>query len=233
MTTSISLLEQANAEGWSDEAIVDRVLQGETELYELIMRRYNQRLYRAAVAILADESEAEDVMQDAYVRAYQHLNQFEGRARFSTWLTRIAVHEALARARKRKGAVSIDETENGIDDFRTTDTHVAQQERQLWQREIGELLQAAMLAVPESYRTVLVLRDLEDMSTSETADVLELTEENVKVRLHRARALLRKELSAAVGPNAPQVFEFMGARCDRVVTRVMERVRSLQGVDEA
>src|SRR5260370_42570827 len=87
-------LERARTEGWSDEAVVERVRAGETALFEIIMRRYNQRLYRVARAILRNDAEAEDVMQDAYVRAYQYLYQFEGRAKFSTWLTRIAVHEA-------------------------------------------------------------------------------------------------------------------------------------------
>src|SRR3954462_3877282 len=93
---------RASAESWTDEEVVDRVLSGETALYEIIMRRYNQRLYRAARAILRDDTEAEDVLQDTYVRAYQHLDQFAGRAKFSTWLTRIAVHEALARVERRK-----------------------------------------------------------------------------------------------------------------------------------
>src|SRR3954465_1518788 len=102
---------RASAEGWTDEEIVDRVLAGETALYEIIMRRYNQRLYRVARAILRDDSEAEDVMQDAYVRAYQHLHQFARRAPFSTWLTRIAVHEALARIRQRNRTRQIDDGE--------------------------------------------------------------------------------------------------------------------------
>src|SRR5438067_6887000 len=97
-----ALLEQARQEAWSDEQVASRVLAGETSLYELLMRRYNQRLYRVAYSILRDATEAEDVMQDAYVRAYEHLSQFAGRARFSTWLTRIAVYEALARLDKRK-----------------------------------------------------------------------------------------------------------------------------------
>src|SRR5215472_4680333 len=97
---SAGIFNQAGRQEWSDEQIVDRVLSGETALYEILMRRYNQRLYRVARAILRDDAEAEDVMQDAYVRAYQHLADFEGRAKFSTWLTRIAVHEALARSRR-------------------------------------------------------------------------------------------------------------------------------------
>ena len=96
----MEILEKARIEGWTDEEVVGRVLSGEVELYEIIMRRYNQRLYRVVISILRDAAETEDVMQDAYVRAYEHLSQFEGRAAFSTWLTRIAVHEALARLKK-------------------------------------------------------------------------------------------------------------------------------------
>lgn len=106
-----SLLELAKREEWSDEEVVQRVLAGDTAFYELLMRRYNQRLYRVARAILRDDAEAEDVMQDAYVRAYQHLATFEGRAKFATWLTRIAVHEALAGVRKRGRLQSLDAAE--------------------------------------------------------------------------------------------------------------------------
>src|SRR5438132_7762108 len=98
----MEILEKARSESWTDEQVVERVVAGETALYEIIMRRYNQRLYRVVRAILRDDGEAEDVMQDAYVRAYEHLAEFEGRAKFSTWLTRIAVHEALARAHRRQ-----------------------------------------------------------------------------------------------------------------------------------
>src|SRR5215475_11779245 len=114
-----ALFQQAEQEAWSDEQVVSRVLAGETALYELLMRRHNQRLYRVARSILRNDTEAEDVMQDAYVRAYQHLADFEGRARFSTWLTRIAVHEALARCRFRARYQSLDgseESKGGIMD---------------------------------------------------------------------------------------------------------------------
>src|SRR5260370_20515960 len=104
-------LEKARSEGWTDEEVIDRVKAGDTALYELVMRRYNQRLYRVARAILRDDAEAEDVMQDAYLRAYQHLGQFAGRAPFSPWLTRIAVHEALGRLRLRKQNPQLDDTE--------------------------------------------------------------------------------------------------------------------------
>jgi len=225
MATS-ALLQQAKAECWSDEEVVSRVLDGETALFEIIMRRYNQRLYRVAHSILRNDAEAEDVMQDAYVRAYQHLGQFEGRAKFSTWLTRIAVHEALARAHRRSRVQELDaEPSGGYMDPLISNT--PDPEQQASDHELVALLQTAVLALPTSYRSVLMLRDIEEMSTTETAQALDLTEENVKVRLHRARALLRREMFARAGAQRGNAFPFMGARCDRMVQTVMERIAAL------
>ena len=230
MAATVTLIEQAKIEGWSDEEVVRRVLAGETPLFEILMRRYNQRLYRAALAILGNEAEAEDVLQDAYVRAYQHLRQFAGRAQFSTWLTRIAVHEALARAKKRKRAVSLDDpiSPGGDPLMSTFAAAEPSPEQQVSQAELGRVLETAILAIPEKYRAVLMLRDVENMSTAEVAATLGLTEENVKVRLHRARALVRKELYATTGAVAPQVFGFMAERCERLVKRVFGRLQSLR-----
>jgi RNA polymerase sigma-70 factor (ECF subfamily) len=199
------------------------------------MRRYNQRLYRAALAILGNEAEAEDVLQDAYVRAYQHLHQFQGRAQFSTWLTRIAVNEALARARRQHRAVSLDEplSPGGDTLMSSFAAEGPNPEQQASQAELGRVLETAIMAVPEKYRAVLMLRDVENMSTAETASVLGLSEENVKVRLHRARALVRKELYATAGAMAPRVFGFMAERCDRVVARVFERLQALNTDQES
>jgi RNA polymerase sigma-70 factor (ECF subfamily) len=233
--TATTLVEQARIEGWTDAEIVRRVLAGETPLFEIVMRRYNQRLYRAALAILGNEAEAEDVLQDAYVRAYQHLHQFQGRAQFSTWLTRIAVNEALARARRQHRAVSLDEplSPGGDTLMSSFAAEGPNPEQQASQAELGRVLETAIMAVPEKYRAVLMLRDVENMSTAETASVLGLSEENVKVRLHRARALVRKELYATAGAMAPRVFGFMAERCDRVVARVFERLQALNTDQES
>jgi RNA polymerase sigma-70 factor, ECF subfamily len=220
----MEILEQARLEGWTDEQVVDRVLAGETQLYEIIMRRYNQRIYRVVVSILRDDDEAEDVMQDAYVRAHQHLRQFERRALFSTWLTRIAVHEVLARLRARRrtqqfdfdmdeGEISVSQPAPSDDPEHTTSKD-----------ELRRLLEEAVMNLPEQYRTVVMLRDVEELSTSETAAALNLTEENVKVRLHRGRALARRHLCDRVGARAKDAFPFMGQRCDRVVARVLARL---------
>jgi RNA polymerase sigma-70 factor, ECF subfamily len=218
---SAALVHQAQEEGWADEDIVTRVLAGETALYEVIMRRHNQRLYRVARAILRDDAEAEDVMQDAYVRAYQNLSSFEGRAKFSTWLTRIAVHEALSRSRKRSRFQSLDSSEDPNGDIMIAPTSTDRSpEQQTYDRELASVLEKAVLGLSEEHRLVFVLRDVEGMNTEETATCLNLTQENVKVRLHRAHAALRKRLYAAVGGTASQCFEFNAVRCDRVVSGV-------------
>jgi RNA polymerase sigma-70 factor, ECF subfamily len=221
------VIARASAESWTDEEVVDRVLAGETALYEIIMRRYNQRLYRVARAIVRDDAEAEDVMQDAYVRAYQHLNQFSRLSPFSTWLTRIAVHESLARVRRRSRIEQLDLTEDGgRASFKVVESSL-DPEQSTSAAELGHLLEDAVLSLPEQFRTVLMLRDVEELSTAETAEALDLTEQNVKVRLHRARALVRAWFFEHVGAKAKEAFPFMGHRCDRVVGSVFRALRAL------
>jgi len=221
---TLEILTRAKVEGWSDEYVVDRVLAGETALYEIIVRRYNQRLYRVVRAILRDDAETEDVMQDAYVRAYQHLRQFEARSSFSTWLTRIAINEALARLRRRNRLQPLgDDSENGETGV-TFFSESLNPEENASKAELGRMLESAMLALPEQYRLVLVMRDVEGLSTRETADALNITEENVKMRLHRGRAMMRKGLYERVGSAAKDALPFMGARCDRVVKGVFRRL---------
>lgn len=220
-----NILDKATSEAWTDEQVVERILMGETALYEIIMRRHNQRLYRVVRAILRDDGETEDVMQDAYVRAYEHLDQFAGRAAFSTWLTRIAVHEALARARSRSRTqqLNTDSNEDGVPVVNLPSTYL-DPEQSTSKGELSRLIEEAVLGLPDQYRTVLMLRDIEELSTSETATSLSLTEENVKVRLHRGRSLLRRSLAERIGADGRYAFSFMGARCDRVVQRVMQRL---------
>jgi len=219
---SAALLQQATNEDWTDEHVVKRVLGGEIALYELLMRRHNQRLYRVARAILRDDSEAEDVMQDAYVRAYQNLAGFEGRAKFVTWLTRIAVHEAIARSRKRSRFQSIDGYDSSDGDKMNPATSERDPEQQIYDRELSVVIERAVLTLPDEYRIVFMLRDVEGMSTEDTAQCLSLTQENVKVRLHRAHAKLRKQLSSAVGATTARCFQFHAIRCNRVVNGVFK-----------
>jgi len=225
------LLEKAKIEGWTDEEVVARVRKGETALYEILMRRYNQRLYRAARAILKDEAEAEDVMQDAYVRAFQNLHQFEGRAPFSSWLTRIAVNEALGRLRTRdRNRPLADADENGEISMNMVET-APDPEQSATRAELGHLLEEAVLGLPEAYRVVVMLRDVEELSTAETAEALELSEENVKIRLFRGHAMMREMLFEKVGTEARAAFPFMGERCDRVVRGVFHRLDKLKSAE--
>jgi RNA polymerase sigma-70 factor, ECF subfamily len=228
------LTETTGSERLSDGELVERVLRGEKLLFELLMRKYNQRLFRACRAILRDDAEAEDVAQDAYVRAYEHLSQFEGRASFSTWLTRIAVNEALARRRRRQLNQEIDAMQEVRKDaFRQLSNDDKDPEQLASSAETRTFLEQSIDALPDSYREVFVLREVEEMSTSETADTLEISEENVKTRLHRARALLRRELFARAGATSTSAFHFLGARCDRLIRNVMARIEALPTINQS
>lgn len=218
------MIPESLSESLTDEQVVERVRAGETALYEILMRRHNQRVYRAARSVVHDESEAEDVMQEAYVRAFRNLGQFQGRARFSTWLTRIAVHEALARKRRNARFVSMDSDSpempamipNAVD----RDSPDVYTER----RELGALLARAVDGLPENLRLVYVMRDVEGLSTGEAAAVLDLSEANVKVRLHRARRSLRRALEGALDESSRDLFTFHLRRCDRIVAAVLARI---------
>ena len=212
----------------SDEEVVARVLAGDLPLFEVLMRRHNQRLYRTARAIVRDDAEAEDVMQETYVRAYAALGQFEGRAQWATWLTRIAVNEALARVRARGRFVSREATEVMEDDVMAKEPPLPARsegpEAAASARELGALVEHAMDDLPDTYRAVFVLREVQELSTAETAACLEVSEELVKVRLHRARAELRRLMDARLGAATREVFDFHASRCDRVVAAVLERI---------
>jgi RNA polymerase sigma-70 factor (ECF subfamily) len=207
----------------TDEEAVARVRGGEVELFELLLRRYNQRLYRTVRAMLRDDAEAEDAVQEAWMSAYRHLDQFEGRARFSTWLTRIAIREAWARS--RKGRRREEEPMSDLESEEPAEEKRAGPEEDAAAREARSYLESAVEALPEEYRVVFVLRAVEELSTAETAATLDLSEENVKVRLHRARAMLRRELVERAGPGVATLYPFAGARCDRMVMSVMSRLR--------
>src|SRR5215831_16582219 len=222
---TIGTLEKARAESLTDLEVIERVQAGDTALYEIIMRRYNQRLYRVTRAILRDDAEAEDVIQDAYVRAYQNLSQFAGDALFSTWLTRIAIHEALRRLRLRNRSEQLDDTQSDEEGSMSIVETSLDPEQRASIAEVGQLLEEAVLGLPDQYRTVVMLRDIEEMTTAETAAALELTEENVKVRLYRARVMMREWLFERVGEHGRDAFPFMGIRCDRVVFGVFARLQ--------
>jgi len=210
----------------TDAEVVARVRAGETALFEILMRRHNQRVYRVARAVLKDETEAEDVMQQAYINAFTHLDQFAERAQFSTWLTRITVHEALARRRRRKAQAASSAADRDPDG-EVMESLIAVEpdpERQAYAAELGHVLESAIDGLPDTYRIVFMLREVEGLSTSETAAGLALREEAVKTRLHRARAMLRRAITQRLGSISAQTFQFHATRCDRVVAAVLTRI---------
>jgi RNA polymerase sigma-70 factor, ECF subfamily len=223
------MVHEASSSGLTDAELVERVRGGETALFEVLMRRHNQRVYRTARAIVKDEAEAEDVMQQAYINAFLHLNQFEKRAQFSTWLTRIALYEALARRRKKRPEESLSMHQEEWFDAPGDpfESEQASPERQAYSRELGRMIEDAVDALPETYRAVFMLREVEGLTTSETAEGLGVGEEAVKTRLHRARAMVRRTLTNRLGgPSTAQAFQFHAVRCDRVVAAVMEAIRN-------
>ena len=209
-----------------DTEIVRKIRDGETALFEVLMRRHNQRVYRAVRAVMNEEADVEDVMQQAYINAFTHLHQFEERAQFSTWLIRIALNEAFAKRRRVKGPESVVRIQFELDGDRRgyMDTLIspeADPERQAYAEELRRVLEAAVEALPDNYRTVFMLRDIEGLSTSETGEGLGLGEEAVKTRLHRARAMIRRAVTERIGGVAGEAFQFHAPRCDRVVTAVL------------
>lgn len=219
MSASPAVLTTSTA--LSDEEIVSRVLDGETPLFEVLMRRHNERVYRAARAILREDREAEDVMQEAYVNAYTHLDQFGGRAKFSTWLTKIAVYEALARARRRRRYEPLDD--NSVEAFMPVASS-PDPERQAFGHELGALIESAIDSLGDGYREVFVLRQVQGLSTAETAQILDVSEDVVKTRFSRARQSLQRDLLDRTGAAAASAFTFGQARCDRVVEAVMSQI---------
>jgi RNA polymerase sigma-70 factor (ECF subfamily) len=218
-------LHPAAAEPLSDPEIVSRVVAGDSALFEILMRRHNQRIYRVVRAVLRTDDEVEDVLQQAYLNAYRNLARFAGDAQFSTWLTRIAINEALARRRKG-GAALID----GEDDVRLTlvESKGPDPEQQAASSELRQALEDEVSALPDSFRVVFVMRDVEGFSTAETAACLGISDDLVKTRLHRAHTMLRDRLYRRAGITAESIFTFGNARCDRVVANVMTAISGAQ-----
>lgn len=212
-----------------DAELVRRVVDGETALFELLMRRHNQRVYRAIRGVLGDDAEVEDAMQQAYLSAYQHLDRFAGGSAFSTWLTRIAINEALMRVRRARTFVVLEG--GGPQELPLQQPSSDPSPEELAVRgELRGVLEHAIDGLPELYRSVLVLREVEGLSTAAAAEALETSEEVVKTRLHRARGLLRDRLASLAAPQLGSLFEFHAPRCDRVVAAVMAQLpRTGQG----
>lgn len=210
----------------SDEEVVGRVLSGDVGLFELLIRRHNQRVYRTARSILHDDADAEDAVQQTWVLAYTKLAQFAGTARFSTWLTSIAVNEALGRLRKQRRLrlVTSDEPEALIEQAAPEPPPGVDPERHSAMRELARMVGDALDELPRSQRIVFVLREAEGLSGAETASALGISETAVKVRLHRAKVRLRATLDERVGDAARHTWPFAGERCDRTVAAVFARL---------
>ena len=207
----------------NDVDVIEQILAGRTALFELLMRRYNERVYRAARSIVRDEHEAEDVMQQAYVNAFTHLHQFNGTAQFPTWLTRIAINEALARVRHQRRYQSFSDELSNVEPLTSNDPG-ENPERNALTGELRGLLEGAIDALPDRLREVFMLREVEGLSTAEVAECLSVSDAVVKTRLSRGRAALRRMLLKRIGATAPDAFRFYRPRCDRIVAEVLARV---------
>lgn len=210
-------------ESCSDEALISRITDGYTELYELIIKRYNQQLFRVIRGYLSDENDVKDVMQSTYLKAFENLEQFRGEARFSTWLIRIGINEALKKLNDQNnitGRISVTYPNNGdqIDGIET-----ATPETKAIQQDMNKHLEQAIDTLPQKYRSVLIMREIEQMSTRETAEALDISRVNVKVRLHRAKKMLRDQLENML--SSMDLFSFKGDDCDAMTEQVMELIK--------
>jgi RNA polymerase sigma-70 factor (ECF subfamily) len=223
-----------------DAALVRSILLGDEAAFEAVMRRYNGRLFRVARAILDDDRDAEDALQDAYLDAFRHMGGFRGDAQLGTWLTRIVVNQALMRLRrqKRDRVVLPFNGRDGDDNEReiqVADRRTESASEGLLRAELRRLLERRIDELPVAFRAVFIMRDVEDMTVQETADSLSIPSATVRSRLFRARALLRQALARDVDTATLNVFGFAGARCDRVVAAVLARwrdARRISGGDE-
>lgn len=188
--------------------------------FEQLMRRHNRALYRTARSIVKDDAEAEDVLQEAYLLAFRAMDNFRGESSMSTWLTRIVINEAIGRTRRRSAEII------QLDGDAAMDEHTEQPEQALLRSEARRLIEQKIDGLPDSFRTVFVLRALEEMTVEETATCLEIPAATVRTRYFRARGLLREALSRELDVALEEAFAFDGARCDRIVANVLERLKN-------
>jgi RNA polymerase sigma-70 factor (ECF subfamily) len=213
--------------GLDDAELVRRAVAGEGGAFRAIMQRYNQRLYRIARSILRNDAEAEDAVQEGYLRAFTHLDGFRGESSLSTWLSRIIMNEALGRLRARRPTVELTaETQESAAQIIPFPNASASDdpEKTMAQRELLRLVEQATNALPEDFRIVFVTRVIEGMSVEDTAELIGIKPETVKTRLHRARKLVREQLDRQIGPVLMDAFPFAGRRCERMTSAVMQRL---------
>lgn len=194
-----------------DDEIIKRILAGEKRFFELIIRRYNQRLYRVGMSILGNDPEVDEAMQISYINAYEHLAQFEHRSAFATWLTRIMLNQCYKIKRAGNLLMANDKNTENLINMKTPENIMAS-------KELRAVLENAIAQLPEKYRLIFVLREIEDLSVKETAEVTGIQEPNVKVRLNRAKSMLRENLT---GYTKDTVYPFHLSKCDKMVSYVM------------
>ena len=221
MVRAIAPIGAERIEDLDDAALVKRAQQRDAAAFWLIIKRHNQRLYRVARAVLDDDTEAQDVVQETYMHAFMHLPEFRGEARLSTWLTRVALNEALGRRRQRRPTVDLKSIEAMP---APPNAYEANPEEATALAEVRRLLEAAVDRLPEDYRIVFVMRDVEEMSTEETALHLGLRPATIKTRLHRARRLLRETLREQYANVFTDTFPFAGLLCDRLTQTVLNQL---------
>jgi RNA polymerase sigma-70 factor (ECF subfamily) len=225
------LRHQAELGGCSDEELVALAREGGENAIRALIKRNNRRLFRVARAVMHNDAEAEDVVQEAYVQAFTKLDAFRGGAQFSTWLTRIALNEALGRMRRRRPTTELAELDvaagpqGGSVIMFPTSLMPPAADSELARRQVREFLEKAVDDLPDAFRTVFILRDVEEMSIDETANQLSLKPETVKTRLHRARRLMRATVEKRLAATFSELFPFDGARCQRMADRVIDTLR--------
>lgn len=214
--------------GTADAELVRRAMARDEAAVRAIMQANNRRLYRLARGILRNDSEAEDVVQDAYVRAFTHLESFRGDFSLATWLARIAMNEALGRLRRQRPNVDIDNLPPGALEAQIIQfplsAAVEDPEKSMAQREIQHVVEHAIDELPEAFRIVFITRVIEGMNVEETAEILALKPETVKTRLHRARTMLRDNVEKKIGPVVMEAFPFAGKRCERLTEAVLKKL---------
>jgi RNA polymerase sigma-70 factor, ECF subfamily len=212
----------------TDSELVGRAAARDEAAIRSIMQSNNRRLYRIARGILHNDSEAEDVVQETYVRAFTHLESFRGDSSLSTWLARIAINEALGRSRRQRPTVDVSSLAPGVLEAQIIQFPLTAMpddpEKSVAQREIQYVVEHAIDELPEAFRIIFITRVVEGMSVEETADILGLKPETVKTRLHRARALLRDHVEKKIGPVVMEAFPFAGRRCERLTNAVLRRL---------
>ena len=208
----------------TDDDVICQVLNGDKRFFEILLRRYNQTLFRAVRSYVKDEDTVSDIMQDAYLKAFEKLDQFQGKSSFATWLVRIGINEALQRLRKAKRKLTILEEikAEAINIFQHTGIYTMNPEKKIIQKETRSLIEHAIDQLPEQYKIVYMLREVEGMESEEVAACLGLTYSNVKVRLYRAKSMLKKRLEELSVPQ--NVFEFGNEKCDQMVEQVMKKI---------